>query len=134
MPVVPVPPGCRQLPGCDWVEGRGMKCTCSTEAIKQSIDWDRQHAMTDAEIDQAIADDPDASPLTETEGMALRLQSVRRCMNLSQSEFAERFHIPVATLRDWEQARRRPDATVWAYIQVIDREPDAVLRALKAGW
>jgi len=103
------------------------------EEIRQSVNWEMLHAMTDQEIDQAIADDPDASPLTPTEGMALRLQSIRQRMGLSQSQFAERFQIPVATLRDWEQARRQPDAAVWAYIQVIDHEPDAVLRALQAA-
>jgi putative transcriptional regulator len=103
------------------------------EAIRQSIKWELLRAMTDQEIDQAIADDPDASPLTSAEGMALRLQSIRQRMGLSQSQFAERFQIPVATLRDWEQARRQPDAAVWAYIQVIDHEPDAVLRALQAA-
>ena len=100
---------------------------------RRSINWDRLRAMTDDKIDQAIIKDPDTSPLTEAEGMALRLQAIRKRMNLSQSQFANRFHIPVATLRDWEQARRQPDAAVWAYIQVIDHEPDAVIRALKAA-
>jgi putative transcriptional regulator len=65
--------------------------------------------------------------------MAIRLQIIRKRMNLSQTQFAEQFHIPVATLRDWEQARRQPDAAVWAFIQVIDHEPEAVLRALQAA-
>lgn len=47
------------------------------ERIHQSIDWDGIRAMTDEEIEQAIADDPDASPLTEAEGMSLRLQFIR---------------------------------------------------------
>src|SRR4051794_24371178 len=101
--------------------------------IVASVDWDALRARTDDEINQAIANDPNASPLTEAEGMALRVQAIRKRMGLSQTRFAERFHIPVATLRDWEQARRQPDAAVWAYIQVIDHEPDAVLRALKAA-
>ena len=88
---------------------------------------------TEDEIEQAVASDPDASPLTESEAMALRVQAIRKRMGLSQPQFAERFHIPVATLRDWEQARRQPDAAVWAYIQVIDHEPEAVLRALQAA-
>lgn len=100
------------------------------DKIIRSVDWDRVNAMTDEEIEQDIARDPDASPLTDAEGMAIRLQMIRKRLGLSQTQFAERFHIPVATLRDWEQARRQPDAAVWAYIQVIEREPDAVLRAL----
>ena len=101
--------------------------------IMEAVDWDALRAMTEDEIEQAVASDPEASPLTESEAMALRVQAIRKRMGLSQTQFAERFHIPVATLRDWEQARRQPDAAVWAYIQVIDHEPDAVLRALKAA-
>ena len=88
------------------------------QEILAAVDWTALRARTDDEVDQAIADDPEASPLTEAEAMALRLQAIRRRMALSQTRFAERFHIPVATLRDWEQARRQPDAAVWAYIQV----------------
>ncbi len=58
------------------------------EAFTRSVDWEQLRAMTDAEVDQAIADDPDASPLTETKGMALRLQTIRRRMGLSQGQFA----------------------------------------------
>jgi putative transcriptional regulator len=87
--------------------------------VMKSIDWDKVRSMTEEEIEQAVASDPDASPLTETEGMALRLQAIRKRMGLSQPQSAERFHIPVATLRDWEQARRQPDAAVWAYIRLL---------------
>jgi putative transcriptional regulator len=49
---------------------------------------------------------------------------------MSQSEFAKTFHIPLGTLRDWEQHRREPDQAAQAYLNVIAREPDAVRRAL----
>ena len=32
-----------------------------------------------------------------------------RALELSQEEFAARFHIPPGTLRDWEPGRREPD-------------------------
>jgi putative transcriptional regulator len=100
------------------------------ESIIRSVDWDRVNAMTKEEIEQDVARDPDVAPFTDADGMAIRLQMIRKRFGLSQAQFADRFHIPVATLRDWEQARRQPDAAVWAYIQVIEREPAAVLRAL----
>ena len=37
---------------------------------------------------------------------------------------------PIATLRDWEQGRSRPDTSARAYLTVIEREPKAVERAL----
>jgi hypothetical protein len=49
---------------------------------------------------------------------------------LSQEEFAERFRIPLGTLRDWEQGRKDPDAAARAYLVVIGRNPAAVSAAL----
>jgi hypothetical protein len=49
---------------------------------------------------------------------------------LSQEDFALRFHIPLGTLRDWEQGRKDPDAAARAYLVVIGRNPDAVREAL----
>jgi len=50
--------------------------------------------------------------------------------NLSQEEFAERYHIPLGTLRDWEQGRAEPDQPTRAYLTVIARDPDHVNRTL----
>lgn len=61
----------------------------------------------------------------------LDVKSVRRKTGLSQSQFASRFAIELRTLQDWEQGRRSPDATVRAYLNVIDRNPAAVEEALK---
>lgn len=100
---------------------------------RRSVDWDRVRAMTDEEIDRDVASDPDASPLTEAEAVALRVQWARKRTGLSQPEFAARFRIPVGTLRDWEQARREPDAAALAYLTVIERDPEAVAKALDAA-
>jgi putative transcriptional regulator len=62
---------------------------------------------------------------------SLDVKSVRRKTGLSQSQFASRFAIELRTLQDWEQGRRSPDATVRAYLTVIDRNPAAVEEALK---
>ena len=111
-----------------------IKMTPETiEAARRSIDWERVNAMPDEEIERGIENDPDAgSPLTEAQGWALRAQIARNRLKLSQQEFAERFRIPLATLRDWEQARCMPDAAAQAYLTVIARDPEAVLKALAA--
>jgi putative transcriptional regulator len=36
------------------------------------------------------------------------IAEIRKRTGLSQSAFAERYHIPLATLRNWEQDRREP--------------------------
>ncbi len=70
-------------------------------------------------------------PARET--AATMVRAVRKRLGLSQAQFAARFHLPVGTLRDWEQNRRRPDAPARAYLRVIAREPDLVARALAAA-
>ncbi len=34
---------------------------------------------------------------------------IRRALEFTQEEFAERIHIPLGTLRDWEQGQAEPD-------------------------
>ncbi len=58
------------------------------------------------------------------------IRKTRTGLGLSQAEFAARFHVPVGTLRDWEQARATaPDFAV-AYVQVIGQHPDIVAQAV----
>jgi putative transcriptional regulator len=96
-----------------------------------ATDWQAAYAQTDEDIARNIADDPDAAPiLTDGETAAAIARTVRKRLGLSQVEFAERFHVPVGTLRDWEQNRRQPDAPALAYLRVIAREPEMVARAL----
>jgi putative transcriptional regulator len=44
--------------------------------------------------------------------------------------FAQRFGIPAATLRYWEQGRRTPDPAARVLLRVIARDRNAVLRVL----
>jgi putative transcriptional regulator len=80
--------------------------------------------------------DPDARPITEEDIASGRVRVVqpvfliRRRLKLSQEEFAAQFHIPVGTLRDWEQRRKEPDAAAKAYLRVIALEPEVVRKAL----
>jgi putative transcriptional regulator len=48
----------------------------------------------------------------------------------SREEFAAAFTVPIGKLRDWEQRRKQPDTPARALLRVIEREPEAVLRAL----
>jgi putative transcriptional regulator len=94
----------------------------------------RLDAMTDEEIERAAESDPDNPPWTDEElarGVAgRRVRLVRTASGLSQAAFAERYRINLARLRDWEQGRTMPDSAALAYLAVIEREPDAVMRAL----
>ncbi len=98
-------------------------------------DWSRLDAMTDKERHAAAVSDPDAQPLTREDFRRMKrtpqVRIVRRALGLSQEDFAARFHIPLGTLRDWEQARKDPDAAARAYLTVIARNPEAVSEALR---
>jgi putative transcriptional regulator len=59
-----------------------------------------------------------------------RTKGLRRILGLTQQEFAARYHIPLGTLRDWEQGRTEPDQPARAYLTVIARDPEGVRRAL----
>jgi putative transcriptional regulator len=90
--------------------------------------------MTEAEIVAAADADPDARPMTpeqrRTAKRVPRTKTLRRALSLTQEEFAERYHIPLGTLRDWEQGRCEPDQPARAYLTVIARDPEGVRRAL----
>lgn len=98
------------------------------------IDWSRLDAMTDEQRHQAAVNDPDARPLSEDDLSRMKrtpqAKIVRRALGLSQEDFAARYHIPLGTLRDWEQGRVKPDQAARAYLKVIAREPDTVREAL----
>jgi putative transcriptional regulator len=62
-----------------------------------------------------------------------RAKIIRRALELTQEEFAARYHIPLGTLRDWEQGRAEPDQPARAYLTLIARDPDHVNRMLNTG-
>lgn len=92
--------------------------------------------MTEEEIHAAALKDPDARPFTAEELAKVRrvprAKTLRRALGLTQEEFAGRYHIPIGTLRDWEQGRSEPDQPARAYLTVIARDPEGVRRALEA--
>ena len=61
------------------------------------------------------------------------VRKLRETLGLSQSDFAALFGFNVRSLQDWEQGRRRPEIPIRAYLAVIQRDPQAVIRALRAA-
>ena len=60
------------------------------------------------------------------------VRALRQKLNLTQEEFAKRFHLPLGTVRDWEQRAHRPDKAAQVLLTVIAKDPDAVARALES--
>ena len=55
---------------------------------------------------------------------------IRAKIGMSQGRFAAYFGVKVRTIQEWEQGRAVPSIAARAFLTVIDREPDAVRRAL----
>jgi putative transcriptional regulator len=105
--------------------------------LHDETDWARVEAMTDEDIARAVADDPDAAPMLTDEQLAKMkvvwptdIAATRRWLGLSQTEFAAWFGISPGTLRNWEQGRRVPEGPARVLLRVIERDPEAVRRAV----
>jgi putative transcriptional regulator len=61
----------------------------------------------------------------------VNVKAVRRSLNLTQSEFAARYRLPLGTVRDWEQNRTKPDSGSRVYLQMIEAEPARVLKIVE---
>lgn len=61
------------------------------------------------------------------------VKAIREAAGMSQKAFALSFGFSLATVRDWEQKRRRPEGPARAYLKVIAHEREAVARALAAA-
>jgi putative transcriptional regulator len=110
------------------------KSTISSKTARTKRDLRRIRPMSTSEIEAAARSDPDARPFSAAQLAAMkhtpRAKLIRRALGLTQEEFAARFHIPLGTLRDWEQGAAKPDQAARAYLTVIARNPQAVAEAL----
>jgi putative transcriptional regulator len=60
------------------------------------------------------------------------VRRIRRKLRMSQVEFAAAYRIPLATVKNWEQGRRAPDAPAAAYLRAIARRPKLIQEAVAA--
>jgi putative transcriptional regulator len=63
----------------------------------------------------------------------INVRAVRVKLGMTQEEFAASFGFSINTLRHWEQGKRQPEGAARAYLLVIDRNPKAVQKALRAA-
>lgn len=52
--------------------------------------------------------------------------AIRRRTGKTQDQFARAYHLPLGTLRDWEQSRSQPDAPARVLLSLIGAEPDTI--------
>jgi len=94
------------------------------------------HAKLDATTDEEIrrymiedGEDPEAAPGAYVEEWPP--SRIRERLGMSQTEFAAALTIPVATLRNWEQGRVRPDPAARALLRIVAQAPETALAVLR---
>jgi putative transcriptional regulator len=58
------------------------------------------------------------------------VRKIRRRIGLSQEAFAETYGFALSAVRDWEQGRRKPERSARILLKIVEKEPEAVTRAL----
>jgi putative transcriptional regulator len=61
----------------------------------------------------------------------VHIAAIRERQNLSQNQFAKKYGIAPGTLRHWEQGRGEIPMFARLLLTIIDKEPEAVARALR---
>ena len=61
---------------------------------------------------------------------AVDVAGLRSRLGLTQEQFSARFGFSVSTLRHWERGDRAPSGAALVFLNVIESDPKAVMRAL----
>jgi putative transcriptional regulator len=61
------------------------------------------------------------------------VRAVRERYRLSQTKFAALMGISAATLRNWEQGRRKPEGSARILLRIVAKHPEAVLDVVSSG-
>jgi putative transcriptional regulator len=97
--------------------------------------WKRIDALSDDDIARCAQGDPTARPLTKMELARMKraplVKRLRRSLGFTQQQFAQRFGLSLATIRDWEQGRSKPDQSSRTLLFLIAAIPQQVNAALK---
>ena len=88
--------------------------------VEEALEEVLAHVRGETPLPCRIVDDPAAEHIV----------ALRKRMNLSRQKFADRFGLDARAVQDWEQGRRVPDRAARVLLTVIDRDPEAVVRAL----
>jgi len=104
----------------------------------QFSDSERQRLknVTAADAEARALSDPDNPPVSGQQlnrmSLAREVRLVREKTGLSQVQFAARFRIGVARLRDFEQGRSEPDFVVRVFLRMILEAPATADRLIKS--
>lgn len=101
------------------------------KASRPRVDLAKIESTTEADIQRQAVEDGTAPVARGSYTLVYPPQAVRKQLKMTQEEFALILHIPLATLRNWEQGRTIPDPAARALLTIVAKEPEAALRALE---
>jgi len=58
------------------------------------------------------------------------VKDIRGKLKMTQARFSDAFGFSLDAIKHWEGGRRQPEVAARAYLTVIAKEPEAVMRAL----
>ena len=68
--------------------------------------------------------------VTRVEKPRVQVKRIRQKVGLTQDTFATVLGVSVSGLRKWEQGQREPHGAALTLLRIMDREPEAVIRAI----
>jgi DNA-binding transcriptional regulator YiaG len=107
-------------------EAKPTKGRLDIERVKAATESDIAHWKQEDGIDDA------AFGRARFVTVSPDVRRIREGLGLSQESFADRFHLSLRTVQEWEQQRRVPEGPARLLLKVIERDPGAVERALRA--
>jgi len=104
--------------------------------VRKTIDISKPGGYIDQARVDATTEEEIAAQIAEDEAEALRdsgryLRRIRRRLGLSQVQLAERTHVSVGLIRQWEQGKSYPSGAAQALYRILDTQPEAALSALE---
>jgi putative transcriptional regulator len=107
------------------------------KVVQGNTDWNKVFKISEEEISLAAQQDLDNPLSTKQELKKFQsipdIKIIRNKLHMTQEEFSKSFHLPLGTIRDWEQGVRQPDTAARVLLQVISRIPKEILKALRAS-
>lgn len=96
--------------------------------LRVTADGSMLRVRADGRTEPAVPPGEDALEAYSHATAAALVKLARERLGLSQGAFAQRMRLPAATLRDWEQKRRMPDAAAITLMRLVAGAPQAIQR------
>lgn len=108
--------------------GASARQAIETLELRRPVVVEARHVHDLPALQAALAAQRVTARLLESRDVDVK--ALRARLGISQEAFALRYGLDVATLRNWEQGRTRPDGPAAVLLQLIDRDPDKVVELL----